>query len=159
VEAIRTVIIIILEMEGIQEIKIATTTTITITIDKVDTRTKIIIITKSITEKKNRMQLPFRTISTLRRAMILKLKSIFQAEMHKEIEIKITTTITEKKETTIETTKITRITTTTIQIEKRVIITPVETTTTFLIKVESMMVLREVRSRTMATTQQKQSKY
>lgn len=134
-----------LEMEGIQEIKIATI----IIIDKADTKTKII--TKSITRKKNRLQPPFRMTLSLSHTMIPKPKQIFQAETFKKIEIQ--TTITEKKETTIETTKITR-----TKIEKRDIITPAVTTTTFIIKVESMMVLREVANQRVAIIQQKPSK-
>jgi len=57
-----------LEMEGIQEIKIATI----IIIDKADTKTKII--TKSITRKKNRLQPPFRMTLSLSHTMIPKPK-------------------------------------------------------------------------------------
>lgn len=153
-EAIRTVIIITLEMEGTQEIKI---TTITITIDQVDTKTiKIIIIiattTKSITERKIRTQKPFRIPSMISSKMILKLKKIFQAETFKKIEIKIT--IAEKKETTIEITKIAR--TTTIQHAKMDIITLEGTT--FIIKEEFTMVLREAISLKMLILQLRLSK-
>lgn len=154
-EAIRTVIIITLEMEGTQEIKI---TTITITIDQVDTKTiKIIIIiiattTKSITERKIRTQKPFRIPSMISSKMIPKLKKIFQAETFKKIEIKIT--IAEKKETTIEITKIAR--TTTMQLAKMDIITLEGTT--FIIKEESTMVLREAISLKMLILQLRLSK-